>query len=78
MFGSYNIFVFEKLFYWMNASVYVIKVIGAGYIAVELAGILNALGSDTSLFTRYGHALRTFDESISRYGAACCQLKTSH
>ena len=28
-------------------------VVGAGYIAVELAGILNALGSDTSLLIRY-------------------------
>lgn len=28
-------------------------VVGAGYIAVELAGILNALGSDTSILIRY-------------------------
>lgn len=28
-------------------------VVGAGYIAVELAGILNALGSDVSLLIRY-------------------------
>ena len=27
-------------------------VVGAGYIAVELAGILQVLGSDTSLFIR--------------------------
>ena len=27
-------------------------VVGAGYIAVELAGILQELGSDTSLFIR--------------------------
>ena len=30
-------------------------VVGAGYIAVELAGILNALGSDVSLLIRYDH-----------------------
>jgi len=28
-------------------------VVGAGYIAVELAGILSALGSDVSLLIRY-------------------------
>lgn len=30
-----------------------VAVVGAGYIAVELAGILNALGSKVSLFIRY-------------------------
>ncbi|XP_077987932.1 glutathione reductase, mitochondrial-like [Glandiceps talaboti] len=40
-------------------------VIGAGYIAVELAGILNALGTDVSLCIRYDRALRTFDSMIS-------------
>ena len=28
-------------------------VVGAGYIAVELAGILNALGSEVTLVIRY-------------------------
>jgi len=28
-------------------------IVGAGYIAVELAGILRALGSDVSLLIRY-------------------------
>lgn len=28
--------------------------VGSGYIAVELAGILNALGSDVSLIIRRG------------------------
>lgn len=36
-------------------------VVGAGYIAVELAGVLNGLGSDVSLFTRRECALRNFD-----------------
>ncbi|MER1968778.1 glutathione-disulfide reductase [Castellaniella sp. GW247-6E4] len=36
-------------------------VVGAGYIAVELAGVLNALGSDTHLFIRKEAALRRFD-----------------
>ena len=39
-------------------------VIGAGYIAIEVAGVLNALGSDTHLFVRKERPLRTFDQDI--------------
>lgn len=42
-----------------------VVVVGAGYIAVELAGIFNALGSDTSICIRYDNVLRTFDSMIS-------------
>ena len=41
-----------------------VAVIGAGYIAVELAGVLNALGTDTSLFVRGDTALRPFDSML--------------
>ena len=41
--------------------------IGAGYIAVEIAGMLNGLGSSTSLFVRGECALRTFDTMISSF-----------
>ncbi|KAL9188986.1 hypothetical protein ACHAXT_011476, partial [Thalassiosira profunda] len=40
-------------------------VVGAGYIAVELAGVLNSLGSETHLVVRKGRALREFDPMIS-------------
>jgi len=40
-------------------------VVGAGYIAVELAGVLGALGSETHLLIRYDNVLRTFDHTIS-------------
>ena len=40
-------------------------VVGAGYIAVELVGILQALGSETSLVLRKEKALRNFDEILS-------------
>lgn len=40
-------------------------VVGSGYIAVELAGILNGLGSEVSLVVRYHKCLRTFDDMIS-------------
>lgn len=44
-----------------------VGVIGAGYIAVELAGVFNGLGSDTSLFVRKDLALRTFDSMLSAH-----------
>ena len=37
---------------------------GSGYIAIELAGILNALGSDVKLLARKNSILRKFDQSI--------------
>jgi len=39
-------------------------VVGAGYIAVELAGVLQALGTDTKLVVRKGMALRSFDDIL--------------
>ncbi|QIL85418.1 glutathione-disulfide reductase [Vibrio sp. HDW18] len=41
-----------------------VAVIGAGYIAVEIAGVLNALGSETHLFCRKESPLRSFDPMI--------------
>lgn len=38
--------------------------IGAGYIGVELAGVLHGLGSETSLFVRGETPLRNFDVMI--------------
>ena len=40
-------------------------VVGAGYIAVELAGVLHALGTDTSLAIRKPTFLREFDPILS-------------
>uniref|UniRef100_T1JP73 Glutathione reductase n=1 Tax=Strigamia maritima TaxID=126957 RepID=T1JP73_STRMM len=42
-----------------------VLIAGAGYIAVELAGILHALGSDVSLIIRGEKILRNFDQMIS-------------
>ena len=41
-----------------------VVVAGAGYIAVELAGVLRALGSEVHLVLRKHNALREFDEMI--------------
>jgi len=42
-----------------------VAIIGAGYIAVELAGMLNGLGSKVTLILRKQKVLRTFDEMLS-------------
>jgi len=44
-----------------------VGVIGAGYIAVELAGVFHSLGTDTTLVVRGDKALRKFDTTISQY-----------
>lgn len=41
-----------------------VALVGAGYIAVELAGMFRALGSETHLFIRYDNFLRSFDPMI--------------
>lgn len=40
-------------------------IVGAGYIAVEMAGILSTLGSKTSIIIRQDRVLRNFDALIS-------------
>lgn len=42
-----------------------VAVVGAGYIAVELAGMLHSLGADVSLVIRREHFLREFDTLLS-------------
>jgi glutathione reductase (NADPH) len=41
-----------------------VALVGAGYIAVEFAGMFNALGTETHLFIRHDKFLRTFDPVI--------------
>ncbi|MDF2178724.1 glutathione-disulfide reductase [Aliiglaciecola sp. CAU 1673] len=42
-----------------------VLVVGAGYIAVELAGVLHSLGSETHLAIRHDRVLRSFDPMLS-------------
>lgn len=42
-----------------------VAVVGAGYIAVELAGVFHALGSKTELLVRKEKPLRGFDDMLS-------------
>lgn len=39
---------------------------GAGYIGVELAGVLNSLGAQVTIVSRSGHIVSHFDELIQR------------
>jgi glutathione reductase (NADPH) len=41
-----------------------VALVGAGYIAVEFAGMFNALGTETHLFIRHKTFLRSFDPMI--------------
>lgn len=43
-----------------------VAIVGSGYIAVELAGILGALGSKVSIFVRTPNILTHFDEMLQR------------
>jgi len=41
-----------------------VAVIGSGYISVELAGVFNGLGSDTTVLVRKDGVLRSFDKML--------------
>ncbi|ELV07955.1 glutathione-disulfide reductase [Wohlfahrtiimonas chitiniclastica] len=42
-----------------------IAVIGAGYIAVEIAQLMHGLGSESHLFCRHDNVLRSFDDFVT-------------
>lgn len=41
-----------------------VGIVGSGYIAMELAGVLHALGSQVSVFVRYDSVLRSFEPML--------------
>ncbi|GEA61304.1 glutathione-disulfide reductase [Vibrio comitans] len=51
-------------FFDLEAQPKRVAVVGAGYIAVEIAGVLSALGTQTDLFVRKESPLRSFDPMI--------------
>ncbi|MEE8118074.1 MAG: glutathione-disulfide reductase [Gammaproteobacteria bacterium] len=51
-------------FFELNECPRNVAVVGSGYVAVELAGMLNALGAKVSMFVRYDGVLRRFDETL--------------
>lgn len=50
-----------------------VAMVGSGYISVELAGMLHALGAEVSLFVRFDGVLREFDEMLQRSAGASLQ-----
>lgn len=47
-----------------------VAIVGAGYVAVELAGVLRALGAAVTIFSRTDGVLRSFDPML---GEALCE-----
>jgi glutathione reductase (NADPH) len=41
-----------------------VAIVGSGYIAVELAGVLNSLGSEVTMYLRKSHVLGEFDSLV--------------
>lgn len=52
-------------FFALKAQPKRVAVVGAGYIAVEISGVLHALGCETHLFVRKHAPLRNFDPMLS-------------
>jgi glutathione reductase (NADPH) len=57
-------------FFELEALPRKLAVVGSGYIAVELAGVMRALGSDVTVLVRYDGLLRKFDAML---GASLAQ-----
>ena len=62
-------------FFELEAAPKRVIVVGSSYIAIELAGILAGLGSDTTLVMRGDTALKTFDAMI---GEATLAMLSEH
>jgi len=55
-----------------------VAVVGAGYIALELAGMLKSFGCDTTLIYRHNRILRNFDSMLSEKMQQHCQTLKIH
>jgi len=53
-------------FFALQARPQRVAVVGSGYIAVELAGVLSSLGSDVDLYARYDSILRSVDPLLQQ------------
>jgi len=62
--GADTIGITSNGFFELESQPKSVALIGSGYIGVELAGIFNALGSETHLVIRHGSFLRNFDSMI--------------
>ena len=53
-------------FFELPARPQKVALVGSGYVSVELAGVFNALGSETSVLVRKDGVLRSFDSMLSK------------
>jgi glutathione reductase (NADPH) len=51
-------------FFAMGTQPKQVAIIGSGYVAVELAGVLNSLGTDVTMYLRKSHVLGEFDSLL--------------
>jgi glutathione reductase (NADPH) len=51
-------------FFALNERPRRVGIAGSGYIAIELAGVMSSLGSETQLFARYDSVLRSLDPML--------------
>jgi glutathione reductase (NADPH) len=51
-------------FFALDALPKRVAIVGSGYIAVELAGVLNSLGTDVTMYLRKSHVLGEFDSLL--------------
>ena len=51
-------------FFALNQLPKRVAIVGAGYIAVEIAGVLNSLGAEVHLYVRQHSPLRSFDHTM--------------
>src|SRR5690606_871947 len=65
-------------FFALQAQPQRLVVVGSGCIAVELAGLMNALGSEVHLLLRRKAMLREFDLMLGEHLMACMQADGVH
>jgi len=65
-------------FFRLRAAPKRVAVIGGGYIAVELAGVLNALGADVHVFVRGEQLLNGFDREMATELAELMRARGVH
>ena len=51
-------------FFALESHPHRVAIVGSGYVAVELAGVLNSLGTEVSMYLRKSHVLGTFDKLV--------------
>jgi len=54
-------------FFDLRASPRRVAIVGGGYIAVELAGVLHALGAEVAVYVRGDHLLGGFDAEVTEH-----------